>query len=83
MKFALEKCQVYAGEPPAEVKHWRARMATVLWPNGPKTKAEARRKFLWDYVLNGDVRLEPLGPWNKSSVVDSKQRCKSSAWKAV
>ena len=58
MKFALEKCQIYAGEPPAEVKHWRARMATVLWPNGPKTKAEARRKFLWDYVLNGDVRLE-------------------------
>ncbi|CAE7543102.1 unnamed protein product, partial [Symbiodinium sp. CCMP2592] len=57
MKFALQKCRVYAGEPPAEVKRWRAQMASVLWPHAPKTKAEARRKFLWDYVLNGDVRL--------------------------
>ena len=58
MKFALKNCRVYAGEPPAEVKRWRAHMASVLWPHAPKTKAEARRKFLWDYVLNGDVRMQ-------------------------
>ena len=50
-------CRVYAGEPPAEVKRWRAHMASVLLPHAPKTKADARRKFLWDHVLNGDVAV--------------------------
>ena len=58
MTFALQNAQIYCGQPPDEVQQWRARMASVLWPHPPRTKAEARRKFVWDHVLNGDVRLQ-------------------------
>lgn len=72
-QWARERLTVYLGQPPAEVLQWRQAMRPLLFPepdcppassqgthdqHAHDSRAVAARRFCWDYVTNGDGRMQ-------------------------